>query len=67
MGSKKSSNTMKLYEIAKSVHPNKQIILVNNVDELKEYHLSFKNAVIASGTSTSIETINAIKDYASSK
>ena len=67
VGSKKSSNTMKLYEIAKSVHPNKQIILVNNVDELKEYHLSFKNAVIASGTSTSIETINAIKDYASSK
>ena len=63
VGSKKSSNTMKLYEIAKSVHPNKQIILVNNVDELKEYHLSFKNAVITSGTSTPFTTIAKIKDY----
>ena len=65
-GSKKSSNTMKLYEIAKAKHPNKQIVLINNVDELKELHLSFKNVVIASGTSTSIETINKIKDYLSS-
>ena len=45
------------------VHPNKQIILVNNVDELKEHHLSFKNVVIASGTSTSIDTINKIRAY----
>ena len=63
VGSKKSSNTMKLYEIAKDMHPNKQIILVNNVNELKACTLTYKNAVIASGTSTSIETINAIKDY----
>ncbi len=67
VGSKKSSNTMKLYEIAKSVHPNKQIILVNNVDDLKEMNLKFNNAVIASGTSTSIETIVAVKEYLSSK
>ena len=66
VGSKKSSNTMKLYEIAKNIHPAKHIVLVNNVNELKEYGLVFKNAVIASGTSTSIETINAIKDYLSS-
>ena len=64
--SKKSSNTMKLYEIAKNIHPAKHIVLVNNVNELKEYGLVFKNAVIASGTSTSIETINAIKDYLNS-
>ena len=63
VGSKKSSNTMKLYEIAKNVHPNKQIVLVNNVDELKEYKLSFKTAVIASGTSTAIEAINKVNDY----
>ena len=63
VGSKKSSNTMKLFEIANNVHPNKQIVLVNNVDELRGYNLSFKVAVIASGTSTSIETINQIKDY----
>ena len=67
VGSKKSSNTMKLYEIAKSVHPNKQVLLINNVDELKDCHLVLNNAVIASGTSTSIETINAVKDYVSSK
>ena len=63
VGSQKSSNTMKLYEIAQSEHPNKQIVLVNNVDELKPLNLSFNNVVIASGTSTSIETINQIKFY----
>ena len=67
VGSKKSSNTMKLYEVAKSTHPNKQIVLINNVDELKALNMSFSNVVIASGTSTSIETINAVKDHASSK
>ena len=66
VGSKKSSNTMKLFEIAKDMHSDKQIILVNNVSELKACFLAFKNAVIASGTSTSIETINEIKDYLSS-
>ena len=66
VGSKKSSNTMKLYEIAKARHKDKQILPVNNVDELKEYHLEFNNAVIASGTSTSIETINKIKEYLNS-
>ena len=63
VGSKKSSNTMKLYEIAHNVHQKKQIILVNNVDELKEMNLTMNNVVIASGTSTSIETINEIKNY----
>lgn len=63
VGSKKSSNTMKLYDIANKVHPDKQVVLVNNVDELRKYNLSFKNAVIASGTSTSIATINRVTDY----
>ena len=65
VGSKRSSNTMKLYDIAKSSHPNKQTILVNNVDELKQYQLG-KNIVVASGTSTSFETINRIKNYLNS-
>ena len=65
VGSKRSSNTMKLYDIAKSIHPNKQTILVNNVDELKQYQLG-KNIVVASGTSTSIDAINQIKNYLSS-
>ena len=63
VGSKKSSNTMKLYEIANNVHQNKQIVLVNNVNELKQMNLVMNNVVIASGTSTSIETINAIKEF----
>ena len=63
VGSKKSSNTMKLYDIATKVHLDKQVVLVNNADELRKYNLSFKNAVIASGTSTSIATINKVKDY----
>ena len=63
VGSKKSSNTMKLYDLAKKLHPNKQTVLVNNVSELKEMSLIFNNAVIASGTSTSIETISIIKEY----
>ena len=63
VGSKKSSNTMKLYEIAIKEHPNKQVLLINSVEELKQLSISFKNAVIASGTSTSIGTINQVKDY----
>ena len=66
VGSKRSSNTMKLYDIAKKMHTDKQIILVNNVDELKEYKLDNKNVAITSGTSTSIEAINHIKNYLSS-
>ena len=60
VGSKRSSNTMKLYDIAKSMRPNKQIILLNNADELKQYDFDNKNVAIASGTSTSFETINTI-------
>ena len=67
VGSKKSSNTMKLYEIARNVHPDKQIILINNVEELKNQELVYKNAVIASGTSTSLKTIIAVKDCLSSR
>ena len=63
VGSKKSSNTMKLYEIANNVHQNKQIVLANNVNELKQMNLVMNNVVIASGTSTSIETINAIREF----
>ena len=63
VGSNKSSNTMKLYDIATKIHLNKQILLVNNVDELKDKKFKYHNVVIASGTSTSIATINKVKDY----
>ena len=66
VGSNKSSNTMKLYDIALKVHPDKQVVLVKDVEELKTLKLVYENVVIASGTSTPIATINKIKDYLSS-
>ena len=63
VGSKKSSNTMKLYEVATKEHPNKQSVLVGSLEELKPLNLKFKNAVIVSGTSTPYETIAKIKEY----
>ena len=63
VGSKKSSNTMKLYEVATKEHPNKQSVLVGSLEELKPLNLKYKNAVIVSGTSTPYETIAKIKEY----
>ena len=63
VGSQKSSNTMKLYNVAKSVHPSKQVLIVKDVNELKEKNIKFNNVVIASGTSTPYQTIVRIKEY----
>ena len=65
VGSKKSSNTMKLYEVALKTHKDKKILFIENIDELvnnKEVKY-FKNVVISSGTSTPISTINKIYEY----
>ena len=65
VGSKKSSNTMKLYEVAKTTHVDKEIIFVENVEELKKIDNlnKFKNVVISSGTSTPLTTITKIEKY----
>ena len=63
VGSKKSSNTMKLYEVAKDRHPNKRVYLLENIEDVKRLDVIFNNAVIASGTSTPLSTINQIKEY----
>ena len=63
VGSNKSSNTMKLYDIALKVHPDKQVVLVKDVEELKALKLVYKNVVIASGTSTPYQTIVKIEEY----
>ena len=63
VGSKKSSNTLKLFEVARNRHPNKKIYFIENIDEVKKMEVNFVNAVIASGTSTPLETINQIKEY----
>ena len=63
VGSKKSSNTLKLFEVAKSRHPQKRVYLLENIEDLKRDNVIFNNAVIASGTSTPLNTINQIKEY----
>ena len=62
VGSKKSSNTMKLYDIARKIHPDKQVIRVSNIEELETLNIKYNNAVIASGTSTPYTTIVKIKE-----
>lgn len=63
VGSKKSSNTMKLYEVAKKRHFNKAIYFVEDIEQCKRMNIKYNNAVIASGTSTPMSTINEIKEY----
>ena len=63
VGSKKSSNTMKLVEVANKMHKDKQIIFVENLEQLKELDIKFTNAAITSGTSTPYQTIAKIKEY----
>ena len=65
VGSNKSSNTMKLFDLAQSLHKNKQVVLVSSLGELKKNNIICHNVVIASGTSTPIKTILEIKDYLS--
>jgi len=64
IGSHSSSNTNKLYDLAKAKYKDKMILFINSKNELKEYDLKdIKNIVITSGTSTSLLDINKIVDY----
>ena len=63
VGSKKSSNTLKLYEVAISIHQDKNIYFVENLEMLQKLNIKFTNVAIASGTSTPNETINSVKQY----
>ena len=67
VGSRKSSNTMKLFEVATSAHRDKKVYLVSDLDELKKMDIPFNNLVIASGTSTPYQTIARIKEYLENK
>lgn len=68
VGSKKSSNTNKLIEIAKQSHPEILSLMVEGLDELKQIDLrSKKHVVISSGASTPLETINVISQYLDTK
>ena len=63
VGSKKSSNTMKLFEVATNAYLNKKVYLVSDLEDLIKTDIQFHNLVIASGTSTPYQTIAKIKEY----
>lgn len=65
IGSKTSSNCSRLYENAKSFYPNKLVLFIENLDELKSLNAlhDIKDCVLLSGTSTPPESINEIYDY----
>lgn len=64
IGSEKSSNTDKLYVLAKEKYPNKTVLKVDSVESLKQYDLTnINNVAIASGTSAPSKDIESIKNY----
>lgn len=64
VGSKTSSNTTKLFDLAKFYHGDKKILMIDSEEELMDIDLSnYKEVVITSGTSTSEKIINEIKIY----
>lgn len=68
IGDKSSSNSTKLYEISKALHPNKNVLFVENLLELKQHNLSNCNhAYITSGTSTPINLVKEIEEYLKDK
>lgn len=64
IGSVKSSNTDKLYCLAKDKYPSKTVLKVDSVESLKGYDLSnVKNVAITSGTSAPSRDIDDIRNY----
>ena len=62
VGSNKSSNTQKLYEVASSFHGQEKVIKINNKNDLVNYDINrCNNIYLLSGTSTPIEIIEEIK------
>lgn len=63
VGSVKSSNTDKLYQMAKFNYPKVDCFKINNVEELKNINLNkYHYALIASGTSTPISVVKEIEN-----
>ena len=69
VGHQKSSNSNKLFEIAKSHYPNAFVVMVNDLAELKELKdiEGKKKAAVISGASTPQYVVDAIYDYLLSK
>ena len=64
IGSKTSSNTNKLCELALKYHQNKKVLMIGSKKELFNFDLSnYQHVAIFSGTSTPNEIINEVKQY----
>lgn len=64
VGSKESSNTDKLYQLALSTKKAKKVIKINNyLDLLNENLEEYNEVLITSGTSTPIKIINELSIY----
>lgn len=64
IGSKNSSNTNKLYELALKYHQNKKVLMIGSKKDLFNLDLSnYHRVAIFSGTSTPNEIINEVKQY----
>ena len=64
VGHKKSSNSNKLFEIAKENYPHALVLMVNNLDELKAFDLKNKiKAAVGSGASTPQYIVDQIYNY----
>lgn len=64
IGSKTSSNTNKLYELALKYHQNKKVLMIGSKKDLFNFDLSnYQHVAIFSGTSTPNEIINQVKQY----
>lgn len=68
VGHQKSSNSNKLFEIAKVNYPSSMVIMVNDLDELKELNIeNKKKAAVISGASTPQYVVDDIYNYLLSK
>ena len=66
VGHSKSSNTTKLFDIAKKHYPDALVMMVNDANSMKIFDLSsIKKAAIASGASTPSYIVDEIYDYLS--
>ena len=68
VGHQKSSNSNRLFEIAKSLYKSATVLMVNNLDELKQCDVqNKKKAAIVSGASTPQYVVDDIYNYLLSK
>ena len=64
VGDKKSSNSTRLYEVARQSHPNVDSVMISSLEDLnKEALNNKKHIVISSGASVPNETIDAIYNF----